>query len=201
VAPDERGWVLPRLDLRNAEGVKGCVTITEPRFVLGRDPSCEVVLQDSTVSRRHAEILYRDGAYWIKDLGSANGTLVNGHPVDYVKLAQGDIVSLGVYSIVYHLDENEAASWTKPGKTELLKPRREGFSENDGGSPLDLQEVLASLQESSEKLIEGLRMRSMESLEEGVGKLRETVHRLSETIREIGAERLSEATASLKRKK
>lgn len=49
---------------------------------IGRDPSNQVVIPDDTFTwRHHAWITYEEGDFWIEDLGSTNGTLLNGHPV------------------------------------------------------------------------------------------------------------------------
>jgi hypothetical protein len=55
-------------------------------FKLGREASCEIHLDDPMISRRHAEILYTEGRWWIRDLGSRNGTLVNGKRIDRIPL-------------------------------------------------------------------------------------------------------------------
>ncbi|RME91447.1 MAG: FHA domain-containing protein [Anaerolineae bacterium] len=47
-------------------------------ITLGRDPNCEVPLDDGTVSARHARLAYHHGQWWLEDLGSTNGTLLNG---------------------------------------------------------------------------------------------------------------------------
>ncbi len=63
---------------------------------LGRSRGCDCVLTDPTVSRRHACVRYRDGSWWLRDLGSLNGTYVNGCRVlDEVEVRAGDRVSLG----------------------------------------------------------------------------------------------------------
>ena len=69
-------------------------------LVLGRAPWCNLVLPEPTVSRRHAE-LRRDGAAWtIVDLGSRNGTWVNGWRVDRATVRRGDRVHLGSQRLV-----------------------------------------------------------------------------------------------------
>ncbi len=65
------------------------------RWVLGRSPGCDLVLADDAVSRRHAEIAVRAGECLIRDLGSCNGTLVNGHPVRRARVRRGDVLVLG----------------------------------------------------------------------------------------------------------
>lgn len=50
-------------------------------FRLGRDAGCEIHIDDPMISRRHAAVSYGDGRWWISDLGSRNGTLLDGQPV------------------------------------------------------------------------------------------------------------------------
>src|SRR5262245_48091940 len=62
---------------------------------IGRSPDCELVLRDSRVSRRHARLTARNGVLVLTDLGSTNGTRVNGHRVSEVVLGAGDRIMLG----------------------------------------------------------------------------------------------------------
>lgn len=62
---------------------------------IGRAPDCEIVLRDSRVSRRHARVTARDGVLVLTDLGSTNGTRVNGHRVSEVVLGAGDRIVVG----------------------------------------------------------------------------------------------------------
>jgi pSer/pThr/pTyr-binding forkhead associated (FHA) protein len=64
-------------------------------LVVGRGPGCAVALSDDSVSRRHARLVFRDGAWIIQDLGSTNGTIVNGERVGRCRLELGDRVRLG----------------------------------------------------------------------------------------------------------
>lgn len=91
-APAERiGSSVGRLQLPSGERV----TVGHRVVTLGRLPECTVTLSDPNVSRRHAEI--RPGAeLTIVDLGSTNGTKVNGLRIDGERvLVDGDIISLG----------------------------------------------------------------------------------------------------------
>ena len=54
------------------------VPMTGDRIVLGRSRECDIRLADANVSRRHAEVRQEDGTYWVIDLGSTNGTELNG---------------------------------------------------------------------------------------------------------------------------
>jgi hypothetical protein len=62
---------------------------------VGRSSSCDLVLPDDSVSRRHAEIALRGGICVIRDLGSCNGTYVNGRAVQRARLRRGDELQLG----------------------------------------------------------------------------------------------------------
>lgn len=65
---------------------------------VGRDLDNEVVLQDATVSGRHAVVLRRDGAWWVEDLGSTNGSFLNGAPVRPelpALVRSGDVLQFG----------------------------------------------------------------------------------------------------------
>jgi len=70
-------------------------------MVIGRLPECAIVLSDPNVSRRHAEIRRVGEAVVVTDLGSTNGTRVNGIPVREQHLATGDEVTVGSTTLVY----------------------------------------------------------------------------------------------------
>ena len=67
----------------------------------GRDPSSDVFLDDVTVSRKHAEFHRREDGFFVKDVGSLNGTYVNGDPVEETKLASGDEVQVGRFKLEF----------------------------------------------------------------------------------------------------
>ena len=77
------------------------VPVTADRAVIGRSRECDVRLADSNVSRRHAEVRHEDGAYWIVDLGSTNGTELNGKRIERAKLSDGDRIRLGSTDVVF----------------------------------------------------------------------------------------------------
>jgi signal transduction histidine kinase/pSer/pThr/pTyr-binding forkhead associated (FHA) protein len=68
---------------------------------IGRDRNNRVVLHDTEVSRRHAEISHQENAFRLRDVGSANGTLVNTQPVREVRLQPGDHITLGQSILVF----------------------------------------------------------------------------------------------------
>jgi hypothetical protein len=64
-------------------------------LVVGRSATCAIVISDESVSRRHARLMPRDGAWILQDLGSTNGSFVNGSRVGRCSLVPGDDVWLG----------------------------------------------------------------------------------------------------------
>jgi hypothetical protein len=78
------------------------VALGEKPVVMGRMSDCEVVLADPRASRRHAEIQPVGHGFVISDLGSMNGTMVNGNPIREHPLADGDEIRLG--STVLHFE-------------------------------------------------------------------------------------------------
>ncbi|MGO9974199.1 MAG: FHA domain-containing protein [Solirubrobacteraceae bacterium] len=65
-------------------------------LLLGRDRGCDVVLCDLSVSRRHARLVFRDEKWVVQDLGSTNGTIVNGRRIGRCELRPGDRVRIGL---------------------------------------------------------------------------------------------------------
>jgi hypothetical protein len=88
--PDDSPAVLLALDWTGAR--------TE--LLVGRHQGCDVVLDDPSVSRRHALLRFRDGHWILRDLESTNGSLVNGEPVIRCQLRPGDHLMLGDESLL-----------------------------------------------------------------------------------------------------
>jgi Inner membrane component of T3SS, cytoplasmic domain len=68
---------------------------------LGRHPDSEIILDDITVSRRHAEVVRIADGYVLRDAGSLNGTYVNQERVDEAVLRQGDELQVGKFRLVF----------------------------------------------------------------------------------------------------
>jgi len=69
--------------------------------VRGRSKDADIRVPDENVSRRHAEVRLESDGYWIVDLGSMNGTILNGKRVDRARLADADRITLGSTEIVF----------------------------------------------------------------------------------------------------
>jgi hypothetical protein len=88
------------LEVREPGRAPRTVPMTGAPIRIGRAPECELVLRDTRVSRRHARLAARDGVVILTDLGSTNGTRVNGHRVTEVVLGAGDRIQIGESSLV-----------------------------------------------------------------------------------------------------
>jgi hypothetical protein len=80
-------------------GLPAAEELTGAHLVIGRSSTCQLVLADDTVSRRHAELYVEGGRWLLRDLGSANGTWVNGRRVVEAEVRAGDEVHLGGYRL------------------------------------------------------------------------------------------------------
>lgn len=91
-------------------------------LVIGRSRSCELTLKSLDASRRHAEIVNVGGGYRIRDLGSSNGTFVNGDPVDERLLKTGDRIQIGGEFITFcELDQALDSPETEDGEAESIR--------------------------------------------------------------------------------
>ena len=89
-----RAWLGPR-----SLGLPPADELVHARLVIGRSSSCQLVVADDTVSRRHAELFAEEGRWLLRDLGSSNGTWVNGRRVVEAEVRPGDVLHLGACRI------------------------------------------------------------------------------------------------------
>ena len=100
------------LELRRSDDPPRRIPLDRGSFQIGRDPSCDICLADSAVSRQHARIERADdGAWRLIDLQSKNGTYVNGGSVELASVFNGDVVEIGECRMVLNLE----AEWPSDG--------------------------------------------------------------------------------------
>lgn len=100
-APDEGEPPEPERETVTLTTNGDVFTVTTRRVVLGRSRECDVRVADGNVSRRHAELVQEGATYWIVDLGSTNGTELNGKTVTRAKLSDGDRITVGSTDFVF----------------------------------------------------------------------------------------------------
>jgi len=108
-----------RFLVRAPGGVQAELELTGTAAVVGRDPSCDLVIKDPKCSRRHAILEAGPDGISIRDNESANGVFVNGRQVGQVRLKAGDVIRLGEAEITV-LPE-EIASTMAMGAEDLAK--------------------------------------------------------------------------------
>jgi pSer/pThr/pTyr-binding forkhead associated (FHA) protein len=69
---------------------------------VGRHPNADILLDDVTVSRRHAEFVRTDATFVVKDLASLNGTYYQGHRIDEAILEDGAEVQIGKFQLTFY---------------------------------------------------------------------------------------------------
>lgn len=136
--------------------------LTDGKFVLGRSSDCQFVVPDKTVSRRHVEIDVQGDKVTITDLGSHNGTMVNGQKVtEPVDVKPGDHILFGQAQFKLSSSESDQASSTNLQKTPFadIVPEQSVFlSMNEALKPLpskvtDLPELLPTLFDMAKTLV------------------------------------------------
>ena len=78
------------------------IPIRKEQFVIGRGIKvCDLAIKDSNISRRHAAVLFHNGAYYIKDLNSTNGIEYNGMRIDSKRIEEGDAFKICDYEMKF----------------------------------------------------------------------------------------------------
>lgn len=84
------------LYVTQADGSRQDIPMIYDRMMIGRSQDCQIYLNDSKVSAHHAEIYTQEGRYFVRDLGTSNGTFVNGYLIEgIVELFSGYYVQMG----------------------------------------------------------------------------------------------------------
>ena len=81
------------------------VPVDQEWMVIGRGRSADLVIAEPTISRSHAAVGFDAGGFFVQDLGSTNGTRVNGKREPHVRLADGDELQLGKLQLLIHLPD------------------------------------------------------------------------------------------------
>lgn len=108
-------------------------------FRIGRGSGCQIQLTDSIVSRQHVEILYIGDRWWIQDLGSANGTFINGRRIQREVLEGHTRIQLGPDGpiLFFALEEKTISKTPDPDPQSLTYYRNHYFENKSGGQAGD----------------------------------------------------------------
>jgi pSer/pThr/pTyr-binding forkhead associated (FHA) protein len=121
------------------------VPVTKEEFLIGRGPDCDLRLGSSEVSRHHCLLRVRGEEVTVSDLGSSNGTYLNGQRVrSQAILLNGDELRVAAFRFVLELNRPEGITWySEPGvdptantfKLKGLKREQAGGGEQEKGPP------------------------------------------------------------------
>jgi len=101
------------------------IELAQGESVFGRDSDAVVWIDDASVSRRHARIVVEGDGATLEDLGSKNGTLVNGEAVsDRRRLADGDVLDIGRASMIFRVLQQTGSTQTASSLRERPKTSR-----------------------------------------------------------------------------
>jgi pSer/pThr/pTyr-binding forkhead associated (FHA) protein len=112
------------------------IPITDTEFLIGRGADCDLRLWVSSISRHHCLIRIEKDAVVLTDLGSANGTFVNGNRVrSQTALQSGDWISLGTRNFVLETSDHEGPWPSAPAPTTVKLPFATGTGLQQGEPP------------------------------------------------------------------
>jgi len=97
---------MAEIAIQTAGGTRERYPLGASRVTIGRSRESDIFLPDQWLSRHHAAIEERADGYWVSDLKSKNGTLLNGEPVrEWHRLRAGDVITLGEHTLTFCADE------------------------------------------------------------------------------------------------
>jgi anti-anti-sigma factor len=152
-----------RLVSRSAIGKERSVSVDVPRFVIGRDKSCQLRIGSTSISRFHAAVEHREGRLFLRDLGSTNGTILNGRTLrdEEAEVREGDMIQVGPIGLTLDIGtgkvgssviEEEVASWLRSQGDDPVPLDDAGVTSTDLSIPSEGD----GLPRMKEEVIEGV---------------------------------------------
>jgi len=115
---------MAEISIDTGDGSRERFPLANERVTIGRSRDSDIFLPDQWLSRHHAEILRKDAAFFLHDLGSKNGTLLNGEPVHGDRrLRHGDVITLGEHVLTFSIEEAPDEDSQPPEGTRIFSAR------------------------------------------------------------------------------
>ncbi len=137
--------MVAKLITTSNSGEKKEYLLTSETTTIGRKPSNDIPIDNLSVSGNHAQVITILEDSFLEDLGSTNGTYVNGKLVKKHALVHGDNITLGKYQITYH--SNSGGGEQDFEQTMIIRPGELGMPEEAGGKEIDksVQKISAAI--------------------------------------------------------
>ncbi len=140
--------------------------VNKPEIIIGRGQNCDLIIQDKKSSRKHAVIRQSGIRYFVKDLDSANGTLVNGQPMSEQELSSEDVIKIGETEIQFLVSNPDYEEQQKDfirvtpeldeeGEEAPLETRQDG-SFSEAGASVDEEALQATAEQQTASGVRGL---------------------------------------------
>jgi hypothetical protein len=131
------GAAVPRLVVLEPEALRGRqIELASEYLTVGREPTCDVRLDDPHVSRTHAALERRGGTVYVQDLNSSGGTFVNDAPARSAVLRQGDVVAFATVRARF-----EAAPPVSAETQAMPGVAAQGWAERPEPNPTDVRQA------------------------------------------------------------
>ena len=115
---------MAEIAIQTAGGTRERYPLARDRVTIGRSRESDIFLPDQWLSRHHAAIEERPDGYWVSDLKSKNGTLLNGEPVrGWHRLRPGDVITLGEHTLTFNAEAQEEEDEREPEGTRVFSVR------------------------------------------------------------------------------
>ena len=159
--------------------IKKNFRLSDDPVVIGRHPECSIQIDDGSVSRHHARVLNVEGAYYVEDLSSRNGTFLNGQPVhQQMRLFDGAVIKICDIAFNFHTGESAVSGERKTDEErsyeKSLVPKRSSVVLSDDSE----SHVMSQLDPPSHQTLGTTRLNAEEKLQ----AITKITHALSEAI-------------------
>ena len=135
----------PTLQVMNTHLQDREFVLSKPVTIIGRSSSCDIDLNHTSVSRKHARIEEVDGAFNVLDLGSRNGTKVNGIDLPQAQLQPGDVLFIGEVQLRFDIMVTPADAAPPPPDAHSAETMAYTPADGTSARPLTLEDIAAAL--------------------------------------------------------
>src|ERR1700730_1221177 len=148
---------MAEISIDTGDGSRERFPLASERVTIGRSRDSDIFLPDQWLSRHHAEVLHKDASFFLHDLGSKNGTLLNGEPVHGDRrLRHGDVITLGEHVLTFSIEEVDEDSQPPEGTRIFSARERSDIQTKPSIDPEELQRqnrVLEVLSQAARSLL------------------------------------------------